>query len=87
MEGYENGQPHHAALPSAHSGAFPSPADYASLLHPDPTHTSQVTYSSFPCCRLCRCHDSHVVPPNDFLIESDLEGLHTCTLKNLKVIH
>ena len=43
MEGYENGQPHHAALPSAHSGAFPSPADYASLLHPDPTHTSQVT--------------------------------------------
>ncbi|CAK0780184.1 hypothetical protein CVIRNUC_004961 [Coccomyxa viridis] len=41
MEGYENGQPHHAALPAAHSGAFPSPADYASLLHPDPTQTSQ----------------------------------------------
>ena len=59
MESYENGQPHHAALPAAHSGAFPSPADYASLLHPDPAQTSQVISPSFPCYsldRYCLCH-------------------------------
>ena len=30
-----------AALPLSLSGAFPSPADYAALLHHDPAHTSQ----------------------------------------------
>ena len=28
-------------LPLSLSGAFPSPADYAALLHHDPAHTSQ----------------------------------------------
>ncbi len=28
-------------LPMDLSGAFPSPADYAALLHHDPAHTSQ----------------------------------------------
>ena len=30
-----------AILPLSPSGAFPSPADYAALLHHDPAHTSQ----------------------------------------------
>lgn len=29
-------------LPATPSGTFPSPADYAALLHPNPAHTSQV---------------------------------------------
>ena len=67
MEGYENGQPHHTGLPAAHSGAFPSPADYASLLHPDPTQTSQVTSSLLgtPCCRLGRRCNQKSVPEID----------------------
>jgi hypothetical protein len=35
-------KPTQTPLPSNPSGAFPSPADYAALLHPDPAHTSQV---------------------------------------------